>query len=82
MSNAAPDSSSRSIELACERLHPIHCAEVLIADSPAELVAVARVHGADVHGFTPAWYGPDRLNTMTATVMRHLEWRPRAATER
>ncbi len=67
-----PGSSSVPVEMACERLHPVRCAEVLLATSVGGLLAVAMEHGACVHGFTPAWYSREKRNAMTAAVMHHL----------
>jgi hypothetical protein len=72
MPHAIQDVSPRPIELACEQLHPVHCAERLRADSLNELVAVAIEHGARKHSFTPVWYTQGRQAAMAAAVMRHL----------
>jgi hypothetical protein len=72
MPYAIEDVSLRPIELACEQLHPVHCAERLRADSPNELIAIAMEHGARKHGFTPVWYTQGRRAAMAMAAMRHL----------
>ena len=68
-----PGGSPVPIEMACERLHPVHCAEALLATSVVGLLAVAMEHGARAHGFTPVWYTQDKQDAMTAAVLRHLD---------
>lgn len=58
----------QSFELCCADVHPQGCAEMLQAPDSGELVEIAREHGARVHGFTPAWYSPQRLASMAAVV--------------
>jgi hypothetical protein len=62
---------STPLEVPCARLHPVHCATLLRAENPAQLVNVAMEHGARVHGFTPVWYSQERQNWMIAVATRY-----------
>ena len=73
MPQALQATSAGAVELACDRVHPVSCSEVLHASSLAGLVAIAMEHGASAHGFTPAWYTQDRQHAMAAAVTQHLE---------
>jgi predicted small metal-binding protein len=55
-------------ELRCADVHPVRCAEVWRSRSAEEVVARAREHGADTHGFTAVWYSPQRIGEMLAAV--------------
>jgi hypothetical protein len=54
--------------LRCADVHPSGCEEALRARHAHDLVALVRDHGAHVHGFTPAWYTPERLTDIAAAV--------------
>jgi hypothetical protein len=73
VSASVGDASRAPLEMRCEELHPIRCAQLLQANSPAEMVNVAREHGALIHGFTPVWYDQERLTSMSTTVARRLQ---------
>ncbi len=70
--DAGEDESSGSFEMRCDELQPVRCDELLRADSSALMVAVARKHGEQAHGYTPLWYDKDRLTAMAAAVASHL----------
>ena len=65
-SPAAPD--SHRFRLRCDDAHPVPCDVAWSGSNAAELVAVAAAHGANAHGFTPAWYSPTRVAAMTVAV--------------
>lgn len=62
----APD--SHRLRLRCDDAHPVPCDVAWSGSTAAELVAVASAHGADAHGFTPAWYSLTRVAAMTVAV--------------
>jgi hypothetical protein len=55
-----------SFMLRCADAHPVRCGEEWHSSSPDQLVATATAHGTSAHGFTPAWYSPQRI----AAIMR------------
>jgi hypothetical protein len=63
---------SPRFELRCADVHPVRCDEALRSSSPRELVARACAHGASAHGFTPAWYSPERVAAMAGAVTERL----------
>jgi hypothetical protein len=63
---------SQRFELRCADVHPVRCDEALRSSSPRELVARACAHGASAHGFTPAWYSPERVAAMAGAVTERL----------
>ena len=63
---AAP--GPRRFSLRCDDAHPVPCDVAWSGSTAAELVAVASAHGANAHGFTPAWYSPMRVAAMTVAV--------------
>ncbi len=73
VSASVGDASRAPLEMRCEELNSIRCAQLLQANSPAEMVNVAREHGALIHGFTPVWYDQDRLTCMRTAVARRLQ---------
>ena len=60
--------SRRRFELCCADVYPLGCNELLHAGRAGELFRIACEHGARVHGFTPAWYSPQRLAVIAAVV--------------
>jgi predicted small metal-binding protein len=48
-------------ELCCGDVHPVRCNLALRDTSREELTNRMCAHGANVHGFTPAWYHPARV---------------------
>jgi hypothetical protein len=62
----APD----CFRLRCAEVHPVHCDVALESSSTAEVVARICAHGASAHGYTPVWYSPSRLASMSAAVIR------------
>ena len=58
----------QTFELCCADVHPHGCAEMLQACHSSDMFAIAREHGARVHGFTPTWYSERRLAVMAAVV--------------
>ena len=61
-------SASRLFKLKCVDVHSVNCDFVLGSENPHELVVRAREHGERVHGFTPTWYGAERLTAMWGAV--------------
>jgi hypothetical protein len=55
-------------DLACSAVHPVRCTVVLSSQSPDDLLDLACAHGARAHGFTPAWYGPQRRGQMARMI--------------
>ena len=55
-------------EFRCADVHPFGCQTLLSGVTPTELVACAREHGARVHGFTPAFYRPERIAAMVGAA--------------
>ncbi len=55
-------------ELACSAVHPVRCGVLLTSLDRDDLIELTCEHGAQAHGFTPAWYGPRRLIEMAAMV--------------
>ena len=68
LGHSAIASVTDGFDLPCAGLDSVRCGLVVRGSSPEEVVALARVHGARAHGFTPAWYGPRRLAAMMAAV--------------
>lgn len=64
----SPYTSGPRFKLRCADVLNVACDTSWRSSSPDELVFVAQRHGASVHGFTPSWYGPDRLALMKAAV--------------
>jgi hypothetical protein len=62
--------ATQGVELCCADVHPQGCAEMLRARRSSDLVEIAREHGSQVHGFTPAWYSPQRLAIIAAVAVR------------
>jgi len=62
--------ATQDFELACADVHPQGCAAILHARDSGDLVEIAREHGSRVHGFTPAWYSPQRLAIIAAVAVR------------
>jgi hypothetical protein len=54
----------RVLKLHCAEVHSCRCEAVFSSTDPSKLVELARHHGARVHGFTPAFYSPERLAAM------------------
>jgi hypothetical protein len=55
---------ARRFELRCADVHPFGCQAALRAETLIDMVALACEHGALVHGLTPAWYSPERLQVI------------------
>ncbi|MEA2469107.1 MAG: hypothetical protein QOE38_105 [Thermoleophilaceae bacterium] len=58
----------RRFEVQCVDVHPVRCSVTFRSSSYEESVALARAHGASVHGFTPEWYSAERLASMAREV--------------
>jgi hypothetical protein len=54
------DPSLHAFEVRCADVHSGASRRRYARNSPA-MLSLACEHGALVHGFTPAWYSPDRL---------------------
>ncbi len=55
-------------EVGCAELHPVRCDVRLRGADLESLVSVACEHGADAHGFTPAWYSSRAFAAMAEIV--------------
>jgi hypothetical protein len=64
----APYTSWPRFELRCADVLSVRCDALWRSSNPAELVLLAQLHGASVHGYTPGWYSPQRLALMSAAV--------------
>ena len=53
--------SSSQVNLRCADVHPVRCDTEWVGPNANDLVARAVEHGAAAHGFTPAWYTPNRI---------------------
>ena len=62
-----------AFELWCGEVQPLHCDVRLRAACPEHVVMLACEHGPWAHGYTRAWYRPDRLAAMAARVTRHSQ---------
>ncbi len=62
--------STQMFELRCENVHPVCCAASWRAGRAADVVVLARGHGALAHGFTPVWYSETRMDLIAAAVTR------------
>lgn len=60
--------SGPSFRLRCADVHDVACDASWRSSNPDDLVYLAQRHGASAHGFTPGWYGPDRLALMRTAV--------------
>lgn len=71
--NVVPTTTSAAplFELLCAEVHPVRCDVRLRSASPQQLVRLACAHGAEAHGFTPAWYSSKRLAAMAKLVSGH-----------
>jgi hypothetical protein len=56
------------LELSCATAHSVPCSAVLAADDLSRLFAIVADHGARAHGFTSAWYTPQRRAAMAQGV--------------
>ena len=52
---------SAQVNLRCADVHPVRCDAKWVGPNANDLVARAVEHGAAAHGFTPAWYTPNRI---------------------
>jgi predicted small metal-binding protein len=57
---------SQNFGLRCGEVHPVRCNVEIRAISREEVTIRMRDHGAMVHGFTPSWYHPARVASMSA----------------
>jgi hypothetical protein len=60
---------SLAFEVRCADVHPAGCEQSLRADRSSDVVALACEHRTRWStGFTPVWYGPDRLAAIAEAV--------------
>jgi hypothetical protein len=52
------------MSLCCADVHPVLCNAKWVSPNANELVENAVAHGEAAHGFTPAYYSPDRIATI------------------
>jgi hypothetical protein len=62
------DAAVPTYELACRELHPMGCAARIRGASVETMLHAAVSHGSRGHGFTAAFYDPDRLGAMRAVL--------------
>jgi hypothetical protein len=58
----------RQFRLRCSDVHPVRCGVALGSSDVEDLVSQTRAHGANAHGFTPAWYSPQRIAAIAAAA--------------
>lgn len=56
------------LEVRCDALHPVPCDAELRGDDAEQLLRAACEHGAWAHGFTRAWYTPERVEAMRRRI--------------
>jgi hypothetical protein len=59
-------------EVRCADVHPVRCDVSLRASSHDALSDGVRAHGAIAHGFTPAWYGRERMASLTDACVTRI----------
>ena len=64
------DKAGRAFSVRCADVHPVRCAQEVVAPSVDGVVAGVVEHGADAHDFTHVWYTTDRIAAISRAVQR------------
>jgi len=65
---ASDDPPAGRYAVTCEIAHGLSCNVVLRADKLDDLLGEAMQHGAQAHGFTPAFYDESRRKQITSAA--------------